>query len=100
MTKLLCTEQIAPPSNSPMKMSPSSMFARIIVPVSRIIRSGTKFLSTPTTDVRSASMNQWPRSITGAPYPSSDETLIRSLSRPSGACRSGVCGSIHCEFCS
>ena len=44
-------------------------------------------------------MNQWPMSMTGAPYPSSEATWIR----PSPACsrpRSGVCGRSHCEFCS
>ena len=67
MTKLLCTEQMAPLANSPMKMSPSSMLVRVIFPVAAIIRSGTKLRITPTTEVRSESMSQWPMSITGAP---------------------------------
>jgi hypothetical protein len=67
VTKLLCTEQIAPLANSPMKMSPSSMLVRAIVPVASISRSGMKSRSTPTTAVRSESMNQWPMSMTGAP---------------------------------
>jgi hypothetical protein len=49
---LLRTEQIAPLSNSPMKMSPSSMLVRAIVPVAAVIRSGMKLCSTPTTEVR------------------------------------------------
>jgi hypothetical protein len=99
VTKLDCTEQMAPLANSPMKMSPSSMLARVMRPVSRITRSGTKLRITPTTAVRSESMNQWPRSITGATYPSSDETAMRSPAS-GGTWRSGVWGSIHCEFCS
>ena len=34
-------------SNSARKISPSSIFMRIIVPVARTIRSGTKFLIVP-----------------------------------------------------
>jgi hypothetical protein len=42
VTKLDCTEQMAPLANSSMKMSPSSIKARVMRPVSRIKRSDTK----------------------------------------------------------
>ena len=56
-----------PLSNSPMKMSPSSMFMRIMVPVARTIRSGMKFFIVPTTDLKRLPMNRWPMSMIGAP---------------------------------
>ncbi len=69
------------------------------MPVSAIMRSGTKFRITPTTAVRSEPMNQCPMSMTGAPYPSSEATWSgRSPAR--SPLRSGVAGFSHCEFCS
>ena len=51
MTKLVWIEPIAPLVYSPMKMSPSSMFMRIIWPVARTMRSGMKLRIVPTTRV-------------------------------------------------
>ena len=50
-----------------MKMSPSSMFIRIIVPVARTIRSGTKLRIVPTTAAESAPTTSAPMSMIGAP---------------------------------
>jgi hypothetical protein len=50
-----------------MKMSPSSMFMRIMVPVARTMRSGTKFFIVPTTCANRLPMQRWPMSMMGAP---------------------------------
>ena len=67
---------MAPLANSPMKMSASSMFMRIIVPVARTMRSGMKFFMVPTTSRNLLPMNRCPRSMIGAPYPSSEDTWM------------------------
>ncbi|MNC91144.1 hypothetical protein D3C83_73430 [compost metagenome] len=56
-----------------MKMSPSSMFIRIIVPVARTTRSGMKFFIVPTTALNRLPISTWARSMIGAPYPSRDD---------------------------
>jgi len=48
-------------------MSPSSMFALVIRPVSRIIRSGTKLRMVPTTLASGAPTHQCMMSMIGAP---------------------------------
>ena len=58
VTKLVWIEQSAPLANSPMKMSPSSMFMRIMRLVARTMRSGMKLRIVPTTCVRSAPTNR------------------------------------------
>jgi hypothetical protein len=48
-------------------MSPSSMFTRVICPVSRRMRLGTKLRMVPTTEVIGASSHQCMMSMIGAP---------------------------------
>ena len=67
VTKLVWIEPNAPLANSPMKMSPSSMFMRIMRPVARTTRSGMKFFIVPTTWLKRLPMNRCPRSMIGAP---------------------------------
>ena len=60
-------EASAPSPNSAIHMSPSSMLARVIWPVSRTIRSGTKLRMVPTTAVSGAPSHQCMMSMIGAP---------------------------------
>ena len=76
------------------------MLARLIWPVSRTIRTGTKLRIVPTTAVIGAPSHQCMMSMIGAPYPSIEETAIRSASAAGSTWRSGVAGSIHWLFCS